>query len=147
MSLLINMQRWSGSLKLVLFYIIRSTQGTSERYKTITSSGSQNSHMHQLYYLTLSRETFCQTVRKVFRLFNIPSGFVRLVSAKTELCGNFWWMPLSVFNVFVYMRVGCALCQTTGSSASGKPSGCGRSHVTHITGVWPRSVTRLRTLQ
>lgn len=34
MSLLINMQRLSGALKLVLFYNIRWTPGTSRRYIT-----------------------------------------------------------------------------------------------------------------
>lgn len=60
MSLLINMQRWSSSLKLVLFYIIRWTRGTSERYQTITSLQSQNSHKHQLYFLTLRRKPFAK---------------------------------------------------------------------------------------
>lgn len=59
-----------------------------------------------------------------------------------QLHSCFLWMLLYFKTNCFCMQVGCVLCQTIGSAASGKPSGWGRSHVTHISGVWPHSLTQ-----
>ena len=63
--------------------------------------------------------------------------------AERDFCSNFLMNDALCFRCVCFrVQVGCVLCRITGSPTSGKPSGQGRSHVTHITAVWPPSVTR-----
>lgn len=112
----------------------------------ITSSQSQNSHMHHFYYLTFNRTTSVKVcVRGVWTLKHPALLCSRLTQLTLKdspvvIFDECLSLSLSVFLMFVFVcRLGC-VCSVTRLAAPhlAKTSGWERSHVTHITGVWPR---------